>query len=352
MTSTVLQGELDNIFAEMAKLNNPTPIIDPIVNTTIVPVAAPVITIPEPVAATPATPESVNTPAIAPVINLDAIIESWDGEVNITPVIPIQTQPAVPLPTFSDVAKALNLEKETEVLTTIEKYKQTSEAINNAPEDLRKALEIATNGGNYLEYLNIGVVDWSKEDPISLYENYVIDMYTDPKTQTVNEEELDKVLDRISDEDKELRGRELQRQYMAFQVQRKVAIENETRHNKQRFEQSLRSAVDSIDNIAGFKLTSAHKTELYNYVLSGQDLKPNDLQARVIDAGLKKYWSKMDNFRKTQIKNATQRELLDATTFPKLNSTSQPAAIDEPNKKYGVAEYIKELEKQRGFATS
>ena len=121
-------------------------------------------------------------------------------------------------------------------------------------------------------------------------------------------------------------------------------IENEARQNKQRFEQSLRSAVDSIDNIAGFKLTPTHKAELYNYVLSGQDLKPNDLQARVIDAGLKKYWTKMDNFRKTQIKNATQRELLDATTFPKLNSTSTPVAPDEPNKKYGVSDYIKELE--------
>jgi len=341
MLPNVLQSELDGLLGQLAAQNNPQP---PVTET------APVTSVVEPAPATPvaSTPAA---PAPAPVdapIDLDAVIDSWDS----TPVESVTTAPVAPQPTvnhLSELAKVLNVQKDEEILKVVEAYKQKAQVLEAIPEDLGKALEIAKDGGDYLEYLKISVVDWSKEDPITLYENYVIDQYTDPNTKLVDTEKVDKLLDRIDDDDKELRGKELQRSYMNFQSQRKNAIENDARAQKQKFETTLRQAVDAVDNIAGFKLTSSHKAELYNYIMSGQDLRPQDLQARVIDAGLKKYWGKMDNFRKDQIKNATTRQMLESTTFPKLNATSTPSQIDGKPKQYGMEDYIKELEVQRGF---
>lgn len=340
MLPNVLQNELDGLFGQLTAQNNPQPPVE--VPGTVAPV----------VAQTPATPVvptlEAPAPVEAPPIDLDAVIDSWDS----TPTEQVTPAPVVPQPTvnhLSELAKALNVQKEDEILKVVEAYKQKAETLDRVPEDLGKALEIAKDGGDYLEYLKISVVDWSKEDPITLYENYVIDQYTDPATKLVDTEKVDKLLDRIEDDEKEFRGRELQKTYVNFQAQRKFAIENDARAQKQKFETTLRQAVDSVDNIAGFKLTSSHKAELFNYIMSGQDLRPQDLQARVVDAGLKKYWGKMDNFRKDQIKNATTRQMLESTTFPKLNSTSTPSQIDGKPPKYGMEEYIKELEIQRGF---
>lgn len=348
MAQTVLQTEMDSLYAQLSAQNNPTQ--SPVVDQTQPPVD---ITLTAPVVATPAQAPQVTQPVVdVSPIDLDALVDTWDTlEASAAQVA--QVTPAAPVINYlSELAKVLNVQKDDEVLQAVEKYKQKAEVFDKVPETLSKALEIAKDGGDYLEYLNVSVVDWSKEDPITLYENYVIDQYTDPQTKTVDVERVDKLLDRIEDDEKELRGKDLQRQYINFQAQRKAGIEFEARQTKQRFEQSLKQAVDGIDNIAGFKLTPAHKTELYNFVLSGQDLKPNDLQARVVDAGLKKYWSKMDTFRKSQIKNATKRELLEQTTFPKLNTTGQLTNVSAPAEKYGISDYIKELETRRGFAPS
>ncbi len=357
MANQLLEDEITNMFGKLIQSQQPisepqapaevgqgTP--DVIVPPSVVPqLATP--------AATPVVPVTPSVQEAPTRVDVDSIVADWDTEIAPeipnTLVAPVQQTPS---PIISELVKVLNAQKEDDVLGLVEQYKQKAETFNKVPADLQKAMEIANQGGNYLEYLKVSVVDWAKEDPITLYENYVIDQYTDPKTGMVDAERVDKILDKIDDDDKELRGKDLQRQYVTYQNQRKNQIEFEAKQQKDVFERSLKTAIDATDNISNFKLTPAHKAELYSYIMSGQDVQQKSIQERVLDAGRKKYGSKMESFWKTQVKNATQRQMLEQATFPKLNATSTPANIQDAEKEqYDVKKWIDDLAKQRGFGS-
>lgn len=356
--NTLLEKDFNDTLAQMMQVNqqvnaptNPQPPVS-----THVAVNAPVGT-PEPpkvdvpVVAATATPVA----PVAPVIDLNAVVDEWDNlpaasaPVDITPSpTPVQS---TNLPDFTEMAKVLNLgefKSKEELVKAAQELKQKAESLGALPSDLAKAVEIANLGGNYLEYLSIGTVDWAKEDPIVLYENYVIDRFSD-ENGNVNTDKVDEFLDHMNESEKELRGRELQSQYIMIQKQQKQTIEMQAQQAKAQFEQGLRSAIDSVDNIAGFKLSPSHKAELYKEITSGADLKHNDLKSRVEMAALRKYWTKMDEYRKTQIKNATLRQTLEEATFPKLNSSTTVAAPETQSNRYTPEDYIKDLAKQRGF---
>jgi hypothetical protein len=306
-----------------------------------VPAAAPVVAIP---------------PAAAPVVDFNAMVEDWDSSTTQASAQPTSPAPTTPVNSiaeinYSDIAKELSLgeiKTKDEFIRAAQELKKKANSLGELPSDLSKAVEIAKLGGNYLEYLNVSVVDWEGQDPVVLYENYVIDRYTN-KEGMVDSTKVDKLLDTLSDEEKELRGRELQNQYVGIQQQQKQRIEYDARQAKANFEQGLKQAMDSVDNIAGFKLSPNHKTEIFNEILSGADLKHNDLRSRVEAAALRKYWTKMDDYRKTQIKNSTLKQTLDEATFPRLNSTSSVAAPEAAKAEPLWKSYLDELTKRRGF---
>lgn len=320
----------------------------------------------EPVAATPppAIPNAVpaiatvatTPPAVTPAVDFNAVVEDWDSsttQASAQPTSPTSTAPASPVLEFdfSDIAKELSLgeiKTKDEFIKAAQELKLKATSLGELPSDLSKAVEIAKLGGNYLEYLNISVVDWEGQDPVVLYENYVIDRFT-TKDGMVDSTKVDKFLDNLSEEEKELRGRELQNQYVGIQQQQKQRIEYDARQTKANFERGLKQAMDSVDNIAGFKLSPNHKTEIFNEILSGADLKHNDLRSRVEAAALRKYWTKMDDYRKTQIKNSTLKQTLEEATFPRLNSTSAPAAPEAAKVEPLWKSYLDELTKRRGF---
>lgn len=354
---TLLSKETDDIFARMMQINDQNK------QGTITEPQTPPVATPAPVGQVPATPASPNvdipaatapTPTQAPVaqVDLNAVVDEWDTPVTASatpePQPATTPVPTTVLPDFSEIAKVLNLgegKSKDEVIRAAQELKQKAESIGTLPEDLAKAVEIANIGGNYLEYLNVTSVDWAKEDPIVLYENYIIDRFSDEQGN-VNTDKVDSLLDKMDENEKELRGRELQSQYIMLQKQQKQNIESQAMQKKAQFEQSVKSALDAFDNVAGFKLSPSHKAELYKEIVSGNDLRHNDLKSRVEMAALRKYWSKMDEYRKTQIKNATLRQTLEEATFPKLNSSSSPAAPTNASNKYGIDDYVKELEQR------
>jgi len=291
-------------------------------------------------------------PVVLPVtpiveVKVDELVNPWDEPVQAVVDTTITTAPF----DFSEIAKALgkeDIKSKEDVVKAITEVQQVTERFKNVPDDLSRAIEISQLGGNYLEYLDVSQVDWSKEDPIVLYENYVEGQYFDPKTGLVDYEKVDKLLDAKSDEEKEFQGKELQRSYISHQKAQKDQILNQVRANRTNFEQSVRQIVDGLTDVQGYVLTPSKKAELLEFVISGQDLKDSDIKSRVVNAFVKKNFTALDKYMKTQMKNSVTRQILEQAQVPAIQPVSEPVDVT-PTKKYGLNDYLEELKKQKGF---
>lgn len=367
-TSPILQNELNSLLQKFAKesMGQPNPTVTPALvdapssdgspSAPAVPnVATPASAdgAPATTAPTPAVPATTPAPvATAPAVDPDAPVDSWDSTpTQAAPVqasAPAQTQPTpTPQPqSFSILAKVLGNEKlstEQEVAAAVEDIKQKAEMLTTLPPDLAKAVEIAKNNGNYLEYLKVSAVDWTKEDPVILYENYVVNQFTTPQGE-VDYDRVEKFLEKLDDDEKELRGRELQNQYVGLQRQQQSLYEAQAQAARREFETSLRQTIDALDKISDFKVSPVHKQELYDYISKGEDLKESSIASRVQNAFVKKYFTKLDSFRKTQLRNAVKKEILDSITVPDISTPGSVAVQDSTPKRFSLDDYVKNLQ--------
>lgn len=328
MPDVLEQGLLD-IFSQLSvKPIEPAPTLETHVSPPQPPaLAAPVVVGPPKVEPAPAA-----IPVVAPVVvDLDKPIENWD----VDPTDPVT--PAAQVVDFQSIAKELGFENITtkeELAKQVSEIKIKAEApsknIEVLPEDLAKAVDIAKQGGNYLEYLKVSAVDWSKQDPILLFENMV---YSSMAKSGKTVDEIDAYLDKIDDFDKEFRGRDLQAQYSNIQQQQRSAIEAQTRAEKSQFDNAVQTALHSISDVYGFKVSEPQKETLYRQFTStpiGRALLAQtggDYKQALTGLFNINYGAKIDQIRKQQIKSATKRELLEELTNPKITT---PANITTP----------------------
>lgn len=353
--SLSIQDELNALIAKNLASQTPTeepfkPVLDANGN----PLETPTTPAPEPKVVEDVKP--VETPVVPeptkPVAEAD-IFEDWENTGTSTePVVPPATEPTAPTFDFSKLAKELgkeDIKAEDEVIKAVQEIKAKAEMLSNVPDDLAKAMEIAKAGGNYLEYLQVSVVDWAKEDPIVLYENYVEDQFYNPETGLVDYEKVDKVLDKMDDEEKEFRGKELQKQYVTYQKQQQEFLRQDAQAKKVAFENSVRGVINEIKDVNGYVLSPSKKAQLLDYVLSGEDLRENDVKSRVVNAFIKQNFSSIDQYMKTKVRNSTQREILNEAQVPEIKPSSTPAPADTSNKPYSISDWISDLQKQKGF---
>lgn len=225
----------------------------------------------------------------------------------------------------------------------IEDIKKKAEMLSTLPADLAKAVEIARNNGNYLEYLKVSSVDWTKEDPTILYENYVVNQFTSPQGE-VDYDRVERFLEKLDDDEKELRGKELQNQYVSIQRQQQAIYEAQAQSTRNEFERTLKQTIDALDKVSDFKVSPIHKQELYEYIAKGEDLKESDISSRVMNAFIKKYFQKIDSFRKTQLRNSVKKEIIESITVPQLSTPGQVAITDASARKFSLDDYVKDLQ--------
>lgn len=354
--SQTIQDELNSLIAGFAKNSISQPSADPfapVLDATGNPVE-PVAPVVDPSKVTPTPVSATPTPVVPEPPKPDGtLIEDWETDPIAAGTMPPVTPEPITTPVFdyTEVAKALgkdNLNAKDDVIAAVNELKQKAAMLEQVPEDLVKAMEIAKANGNYLEYLQVSVVDWAKEDPIVLYENYVEDQFYNPATNLIDYEKVDKMLEKMDDEEKEFRGKELQRQYVAYQKQQKDFILQQTQAKRAQFEQSVKQVINELKDINEYVLTPAKKAELVEYVLTGQDLKENDVRSRVVNAFIKKNFQSIDKFMKSKVRNATQREILNEAQIPDIKPSSTPAPA-APSKAYSIQDYIQELATKKGF---
>lgn len=294
--------------------------------------------------------------AVVPTPTEPSVIDNWD-------LAGAETAPeSVVSPTFdfATIGKDLGFEVKTrdELVSQVKAIKaqadllkQEKEAVfANVPQDLVKAIELARSNGDYLGYLGIGAVDYAKADPIELYESFVENSLTDPKTGNTDWEKVNAHLDKLDDADLEIRGKQIQLQYVQYQNEQRTQKEQQIYAQRQEQERSIRQAVDRLEKVGDFKVSSTHKQEIYQDLL-GDPLKDYrkgngqfDFERLAKDRFILKNYEKLDKFRQQQIKNAAKREILSEITNPEL---TRPATLPAPSvkKAYSFDDFLSDVSK-------
>lgn len=302
----------------------------------------------------------VEVPVVVAVEKKDSetpsVFDDWDVTVpNAAPVAkPVEAAAPAPSLIFEDLGKALGVEikSQDDLVKAYQAERVKAQAMETIPAELKKAIELASKGADYLEYLKVNTVDYSTADPVELYENYIIDSSADDKGQ-VDEEKINEYLDSLPAFEKELRGKDLQRRLISEQNRRTVEIEQEAVRNRQKHDMELQSALRSFAEIDGFKVNDNHRKELFDWVSSGKIMKDlfynGDGQFDAVKAAQvafrNKYYDKLDAYHKTKIRNSTKREILEEITNQEIVTTPKSTNA-QPRKDYGISDVISLYEQQ------
>lgn len=281
-------------------------------------------------------------------------IADWDTDPDVSPEAPAPA--SVDTAILSELGSALGLEK---VESKEDLIKAASELAQKAkgPDtsdvhpELLKAIELSKKGGDFYEYLKITSVDYSKADPVALYEDYVIDQLTDAQGN-VNEDEVNDYLDGMKDSEKRLKGIELQKR-LVYEQQKKVAdIEAEAIRKKEKQDADLKAALGNLQEVDGFKVSDSHRKQVFSWVTSkmmkdlfyGPDGNLDPVKvAKVAFRNL--YHDKVHSYQANKIKKATMRDIYADVTNAQIKA---PATSPNPTSKkgYDISDYISSLEEK------
>lgn len=286
----------------------------------------------------------------------DGLFSDWDTPAE-EPEVKTEIKSGLPDEILGELGKVLGLEKVSrkedlvQALTTLKQEAEKAKGPDAAEihPELLKAIELSRKGGDFYEYLKVTSVDYSKTDPVELYEDYVIDQLTDANGQ-VNEDEVNDYLDGMKDSEKRLKGIELQKR-LVYEQQRKVAdIEAETLRKREEQDAKLKAALGGLQEVDGFKISDSHRKEVFGWVTGkmmkdlfyGPDGNLDPVKVAKI-AFRNLYHEKLDAYQKNKIKNATKRELYAEVTNAQITSPST-LTNPGPTKGYDINDYIKSLE--------
>ena len=349
-------GSVDNNSAapELTPTGDPTggtpEVVDPLTE-------APAVTPTEPAVETPAA--KVEDPKVEETVVDEklAVVDDWDS----VPVVPEVKVPEVDTKIaeaslFAELSKAIgaDIKAKEDIVKLFNETKAKTIDTQKIPAELNKAIELASKGADYLEYLKVSTVDYKNADPAQLYEDYIIDTAADANGQ-VDSEKVNDYLNSLPEFEKELRGKDLQKRLIAEQNRRTAEIEQDAIRAREKYDAELKSALSGLTEIDGWKVGDNHRRELFDWISSGSITR--DLfytadghfdPAKAAKVAFRnKYYDKLDAYQKTKIRNATKREILKDITNAEI-VTPPKATNAEPNKGYSIGDYIQSLEQNLG----
>jgi len=180
-------------------------------------------------------------------------------------------------------------------------------------------------------------------------------MYDRLGAQGRKAEEIDNYLDKIDEVEKEARGIELVGQYISHQRAEQSRIQNQAVIEKQQREVAARQALDSFNDVYGFKLSYGHKEELFKDLTTtayGRALVAQtggDFRQAARGLFLLKYGDTVDKIRRKQLEDVAKRDYISSVTNAKITSPGEPANPGTPKKEYGLQEYLEQLKQSQGL---
>lgn len=299
------------------------------------------------------TPSAVETP-VNPEVPTELEKDEWDLEDS----KPSVTTETITTPTFdfSELGKSVGLGEIKDKDDLVVKIKSLeTKALEGVPENLKKALELAKQGGDYLSYLGVSQVDYSAVDPVELFKSDLFNRVKQLNPQATKQELEDRYAEALgayAPIQQLVEGQKLQKGYMDYQKNEAARIEQESRQRKAQADAKIKESIDKLEEVNGFKLKHHHKSSMYDYITSGQlqkDLFSQDgynYEALVEIAFQRKYGKKANEFLWNKAKTVTKKEIVKELTNPQIEKPAQAPSV-EVNQKSDMEAWLEMLRAKR-----
>lgn len=275
-------------------------------------------------------------------IKPEAKVETKDEFIDLeTPETATETAPAFD---FTSFIKDTGIDAKTKE-EFVAKYKETiskqsEDPLKGLPDNLRKAVDFAKQGGDFLQMLKINQIDYSQIDPVVLYEQSV-------KSQIKDQVKAKEYLDSVSPLAKEIEGERLKNQSIQWQQSQEALMLGELQSKatqelvkKAENETRLRETVSKVDNIDGFKVKQGEKDKFIKEVLDGSltkelfmDEKGNFDYNKMFKARfLIKNFDAIKKHYGSKITTQTKREVIEGLTNAELQTSAERPNSNAENK--------------------
>ncbi len=286
---------------------------------------------------TPATPEVPATPAPEVKVETPKVPEVKIETPASTELIDLDIPEATPTATpeafdFPSLVKDLGFEVKTkeELVEKVKSIKTPEDPYKGLPDNLRKAVDFAKQGGDFLQLLKVSQVDYSQIDPTVLYEQQILN-------GTQDKVKAKEYLDSLSPLAKEFEGQKLKNQMIQWQESAEKQLLDELNAKtaqelakRAENEQRLRETVNKVDSVEGFKVKQGDKDRFIREVLDGSLTKELfmdnkgqfDYEKMMRVRFLTKNFDAIQKHYGERIKNATKREIVEGLTNADVQTQS------------------------------
>jgi hypothetical protein len=198
------------------------------------------------------------------VIEEDGVISDWDvtGEGD-----------DVEQFDYRSLAQEFGIEAESkdEFAEKVKELKVKADApdpLADLPENFKKAIDLARNDGDYLEYLGITSVNYDAVADVDMVQNHYAQLYRKPDG-SIDKEMLEMKMDSMTEADIIGEGAALKAQYRQQQSQKAADMEAQSARNRELADKALKSELEKLTEHNGFKYSPTHKKQLYDGITSG-----------------------------------------------------------------------------------
>lgn len=244
-----------------------------------------------------------------------AVLEKWDTTGGDAPSSPETTEPE---PYYKQLAKKVGLDvKDEDELVS----KLKADPFEGVPTNLKKAVEFAKNGGDFLQLLKVNQIDYEGLDAAQLYEADVL-------AKAPDKEAAREYLDGLNPIQKVIEGTNLKQRLIAQQRMQEQdligALDREQKAKDQLRQTSLQAMTEVLDKtdaieVAGYKLKleGKHKKQIAQSMAASefwndsryQTPKGYDIQQKIQHEFLINNWNTVQQFLQDRVKTSTLREV-------------------------------------------
>lgn len=286
-------------------------------------------------------------------LNLDNI-EAWDEGESVEG----DTTPDV---NFQELGKDLGVDdvksrdefisKFNEKVSSLEqKVEELSEMAipEDLPEQLREAIEMSKEGGDYLSYLQVNSVNYDAIGDVDLLANSIAGYFE--KDGAVDSEALEVHLDSLTDDQIRIEAAKIRENGKKHQENQKNAMIAKVREKKEKITNEVSGALSRFENFSGFKVLPHQKAFLKSSFDKDQAIQAImytngqfDADKAVRSLFRVKYGEQMDNYLKTKIKNQTKKEIIENVSNVEVQRPSSPPAVAPEEPKSALDNWVNRL---------
>jgi hypothetical protein len=295
---------------------------------------------------------------------------SWDADEK-----PVDESPKFDLSKLGSALEFGEIKSESELVEKVSAIKSELSKLKEAPlsgipDEFKEVIKVAQSGGDWRDYLSNDLIDYTKVDPVHLFEDTFLDKavnnpkyFTDGKFDPNKAQEA---LDATPDPVKEFQGMQIADALHGRQKQKQVEARAQAEAKIVAAEKSLSKATSSLQELLpvesyGIKFEPKHSNEIYQGITSSkltkqylgtsyESLVANGADMKEIAATVaaRHYLEKMIKFKAQNSKVEAKKEILEKTQNAQIKNTSTTVQPEDAEKKVLTpAEQLKKFYSQQ-----